>query len=201
MDESHHIEDNRAYVIKDILGVIAFITAVVVGALLINTFLFRSYNVTGPSMEETLYTDDRLIVNRLPITFSRITGNEWLPGRGEIVVLKNPLYMPGQPDKYLVKRVIGLPGETVTVRDGKVTVFNQENPGGFNPDAALKGPQYPTSGAVDIEVPPGNVFVMGDNRTGNSSFDSRSGLGTIPLKNLQGPVLLRIYPFDQIRFF
>jgi signal peptidase I len=191
----------RQLIFRDILGVVAFIVAVVVGAFLINTLLFRTYSVTGPSMEMTLYTGDRLIANRLPKTGALITGRDWVPPRGEVVVLQNPLYIQAQPDQYLVKRVIGLPGERVVVANGVVTVYNDENPSGFNPDESLEGPQVPTSGHVDTQVPDGEVFVIGDNRIGNASFDSRSGLGTIPLDNLQGSVFVRIYPFDQMRFF
>jgi signal peptidase I len=188
-------------ILKDIVGVAGFIITIVIGALIINTLLFRSYSVTGPSMEETLYTNDRLIVNRLPLTFSRITGDYWIPDRGEVVVLKNPLYITGQPDKFLVKRIIGLPGDTVEVKNGMVTIYNQGNPGGFNPDEELNGPGTPTSGNISIQVPPKEIFVIGDNRSGNASFDSRNGLGTIPLGNVQGSVSLRIYPIDKIRLF
>jgi len=60
--------------LKDLLSLVIFVVCVIIGTVLINTFVFRSYNVVGPSMETTLYTGDRLIVNRLPVTWANIQG-------------------------------------------------------------------------------------------------------------------------------
>lgn len=67
-------------------------------------------------METTLYTGDRLIVNRLPVTWSSLKGKTYVPARGEIIVFKNPRYTLGADDEYIVKRVIGLPGERVVLK-------------------------------------------------------------------------------------
>ena len=80
--------------IKDVLGIIGFVAAVIIGAALINQFLFRSFSVSGPSMEPTLYTGDRLIVNRVPVTIDHIQGKPYVPERGQIIVFKNPHWMP-----------------------------------------------------------------------------------------------------------
>jgi signal peptidase I len=176
-----------------------------VGTLLINTFIFRSYNVVGPSMETTLYTGDRLIVNRVPVTLASIQGKSYQPQRGQIIVFKNPRYTLGADDEYIVKRVIGLPGERVTIKDGHYIVYNDQHPEGFDPDQYNHGePGSPTSGTADTVVPEGELFVSGDHRVGNFSFDSRNGaegMGTIPLYDVVGPVSMRIFPFTKIRFF
>lgn len=190
---------------KDLISLLVFILCVVVGTLLINTFIFRSYNVVGPSMESTLYTGDRLIVNRLAVTWSSLQGKSYIPARGDVIVFKNPRYNLGNEDEYIVKRVIGLPGERVTLKNGHYVVYNDANPAGFDPDKLFNGePGSPTSGTADELVPEGELFVSGDHREGNFSFDSRNGsegMGTIPLYDVVGPVSMRIFPFNKMRLF
>ncbi|HET8884705.1 MAG TPA: signal peptidase I [Candidatus Saccharimonadales bacterium] len=189
--------------LKDALGILIFIICVLIGTILINTFVFRSFNVVGPSMEPTLYTGDRLIVSRLPVTWAQLQNKQYIPERGQIIVFKNPRYNVGTGDEYIVKRVIAFPGERVTVQNGIMTVYNDKNPDGFQPDNADNGgePGSPTSGNVDTIVTEGTLFVAGDHREGDFSFDSRSGLGLIPFYDVVGPVEIRIYPFTDIRFF
>lgn len=187
--------------IKDILNLILFVALVALGTLIINTFVFRSFSVLGPSMETTLYTGDRLIVNRLPVTWAQVRNKQYVPERGQIIVFKNPRFVAGEPDEYIVKRVIAFPGERVVVKDGVLTVYNAQNPNGFRPDDLHKGPGSPTSGDVDTIVPDGTLFVSGDHRQGNFSYDSRSGLGTIPFVDVVGPVSIRIFPLNKVSFF
>ena len=183
---------------KDIFNIVVFIIAVIIGAWLINLLLFRSFDVSGPSMEPTLFTSDRLIVSRLPITFSAILHKNYLPNRGHVIVFKNPFFSTGGKDEYIVKRVIGLPGERVVVSDGKVSVYNNEHPEGFNPYDTVNIIKTSVSGNVDRTVPEGEIFVIGDNRSANYSLDSRNGLSTIPLNDVIGPVVARIFPFTKI---
>lgn len=187
--------------LRDIVGIIGFIIAVVVGAALINQFFFRSFSVSGPSMEPTLFTGDRLIVNRLPVTWSHLLGDAYVPPRGDIIVFKNPHFMPGGFDEFIVKRVIAFPGERVTVKDGVMTVYNEMYPDGFLIDKEFPGATSPTDGNVDTVVPDDELFVAGDHRQPGFSLDSRGGLGTIPYSDVIGPVALRIYPFTQARTF
>lgn len=188
--------------IKDVLNIVVFIICVVIGTTLMNTFIFRSFNVSGSSMAPTLHTGDRLIVDRLPVTIAGVQGKPYTPERGQVIVFKNPRYSPGFQDEYLVKRVIGLPGERVVLKDGVYTVYNNENPNGFDPDQTFEDtPAKPMSGEIETVVPANEIFVSGDNRVANNSHDSRAGLGTIPLYDVVGPVSARIFPFDQIRGF
>lgn len=185
--------------LRDVLGIIWFVVAVIVGAWLINALVFRSFSVTGPSMESTLYTGDRLIVNRLPMTWSAIQGKSYMPARGHVIVFRNPKFEEMRADEFVVKRVIGLPGEQVEVSGGKVTVYNSEHPGGFDPYEGVSVYSSIVTGQVDkTTVPDGQIFVIGDNRGSNESLDSRNGLGFIPLDNIVGPVSMRIYPFSKI---
>lgn len=201
-------------VLRDIISFLVFVSAVVLGTWILNSFVFRSYNVVGGSMENTLHSGDRIIVNRLAVTGAHVTENEYIPERGQIIVFANggnedtmncrPL--EGVTDKYIIKRVIAFPGERVELKAGKLRVYNDESPDGFNPDKETRkaeddGPKREISGEVNIVVPEGELFVAGDNRESSNSYDSRNGLGTIPFCRIVGPAAIRIYPFDKIKFF
>lgn len=181
------------------MGIVWFVVAVIIGAWLINALVFRSFSVTGPSMESTMYTGDRLIVNRLPMTWAALRGQSFMPARGHVIVFRNPKFEEMKADEFVVKRVIALPGEHVEVTGGKVTVYNDERPDGFDPYEGVRVYASPVTGRLDkTVVPDGSIFVIGDNRGGNESLDSRNGLGFIPLDNIVGPVVIRIYPFSKI---
>ncbi len=153
-------------------------------------------------MEKRLFTGDRLIVSRLPVTLAQLQNKSYVPPRGQVIVFKNPQYVPGLGEEYIVKRVIAFPGERVVLKDGKFTVYNSESPNGFNPDDENNGePSAFTDGEVDTVVSDETLFVSGDHREQGYSKDSRNGLGLIPYYDIIGPVSLRIFPFDKIRTF
>ena len=197
-------------IVQDILSLTSFIICVILGVVILNTFIFRSYNVVGVSMENTLHGDDRVIVNRIPVTLAHLQEKEYIPNRGDVIVFVNgPASGPltcdvesGVRDQYIIKRVIAFPGERVRVKDGRLTVYNDANPEGFDPDLENRknneGPKEYTSGEVDMKVPEGEVFVSGDNREGSHSYDSRNGLGTIPFCRIVGPAALRFWPLNKI---
>ena len=188
---------------RDILSLAVFVICVVIGTLFINTYIFRSFSVSGLSSYPTLHDGDRLIVNRIPVTWDQLKNKTYSPNRGQFIIFKNPQWTGTGPDEYVIKRVIAFGGERVVVHNGALTVYNTKHPDGFNPDVLTKHgtPRQPTSGEVDETVDPGTLFVAGDNRIGANSEDSRDGLGLIPLSDLIGPVSLRVFPFNRISTF
>lgn len=176
-------------------------TAVVV-ALLMTTFVFRSYQVEGQSMQNTLQNTDKLIIWKVPRSWARVTRHAYVPSRGDVVVFnESGLSQFGQEDsKQLIKRVIGLPGDRVVVQNNSITVYNKENPSGFNPDTTLGyGKNLPaTSGAIDITLGSHQLFVCGDNRP--YSLDSRT-FGPINTSQVVGKLIVRVFPITKAEIF
>lgn len=188
---------------KSALSTIAILLIAPLIALFITAFVFQSYEVDGQSMQNTLQNNDRLIIWKVPRTWSRLTNHDYIPNRGDIVVfVKKGLYeFSSGSEKQLIKRVIALPGERVVVKDGVVTVFNKQYPDGFVPDKTLpyaSAIPAQTDGNVDITVPAGEVFVCGDNRA--NSLDSRS-FGTLPTNDIVGKLTARILPLSDAQKF
>lgn len=200
---------------KEILEWVYCVLIAIVLALLVRYFLGTPTIVQQPSMFPTLKENQRLILNRLPKTLGK------MPARGNIITFEAPsqevktfditkdnpvAQYKNEPKgiftkfKYYVlelgktsyiKRVIALPGERVTIKDGKVYINNEllEEPY-LQPDVYTSASDAAFS---DIVVPDGTVFVMGDNRT--QSIDSRK-LGCIPLEKIESKVLIRIWPLN-----
>ncbi|HSX46924.1 MAG TPA: signal peptidase I [Patescibacteria group bacterium] len=188
---------------RSALSTLAIIIAAPAVALLLTAFVFQSYEVDGPSMETTLQNRDRLIVWKVPRTVARVTGHDYTPRRDDVIIfVKHGLLEPNSTEeKQLIKRVIGLPGEHVVVHDGHITIYNKDNPQGFNPDINHDFSANIASispGDVDLVVPPGQVFVCGDNRT--NSLDSRS-FGPIPTHDIVGKLTIRIFPVSNFKSF
>lgn len=185
---------------KNIASTVSILLIAPILAIFITIFVFQSYEVYGMSMETSLQDGDRLIVQKLSKNWSAIRGKDYVPQRYEIVVFDKPSFLSntsGDVD-HLIKRVIALPGERITLIDGKYTVYNIENPSGFNPD---QNQEYAkdilnTPGEVDITVGEGEIFVSGDNR--GNSLDSRN-FGAINADTVTGIAVIRFVPVNAFR--
>jgi signal peptidase I len=187
--------------LSETLSTIGVILLAPVVALLMITFVFQSYQVDGPSMESTLQDGDRLIVTKYQKTWSRITRSEYIPQRYEIIVFNHQGdSSAANGEKQLIKRVVGLPGDRVVVQDGVVRVYNKENPDGYLVDQA--GPEGnvigSTPGNTDEVVQPGELYVLGDNRS--NSLDSVE-LGPIRASDVVGELHARVFPFNKAQTF
>jgi signal peptidase I len=190
-------EEKRS--VRSLFSTIALFASAFGIAIFLNTFVIQSYQVDGQSMEHTLQNDDRLIVDKIPRTWARITGHQYVPKRGDIIIF-NMESLPGYiGQKQLIKRVVGLPGERVVVHDGKVTVYNSQHPNGFDPDTSG---QYtavqPTGQEVDQVIKSDELFVCGDNRP--NSEDSRY-FGPIKTNQVVAKLVLRIMPLNKAEKF
>lgn len=136
-------------------------------------------------MEPTFYNYHYLIIDRVSYRIGE-------PERGDVIVLD----LPQNTSRALIKRVIGLPGETVTINDNKVTITNTEHPEGFTLEEPYLSPEN-IGGASGLEVTlqKDQFFVLGDNR--KVSADSRIW-GTLPREDIEGKVFLRLFPFSQL---
>jgi len=129
-------------------------------------------------MEPNLHTNQRLVVEKLSYRFHG-------PQRFDVVVLK----VPSQGDDLLIKRVIGLPGETVEIQDGRVYVNGEPLEEPFLVDDTRPGRHG------RVVVPPLHVYVLGDNR--NHSNDSRS-FGPVPIDNVVGRAWISYWPIEDL---
>jgi len=185
------------YRAKGFWSLFQLIAGAMVLAFILNHVVFQSYEVFGQSMAPTLNEGDRLIISKLGKSWSGLMGQNYLPKRGEIVVFHNPR----EEETQLVKRIIGLPGDRIIVSGGRITVITPDAPRGFNFDDQFNLELDSTVGNVDLIVPPEEVFVTGDNRSPGGSLDSRNELGTVPLNQVVGDLVIRIFPLDQAHWF
>ena len=194
----------KRLVLREFLSLAGIIVLAFCFAFLITSFVFRSYAVDGPSMEPTLQNNDKLIIWKVPRTWARITGDQWVPKRGDIIVFtESNLSSCGQTSaKQLIKRVVGLPNDKVVINNGVVTIYDKKHPNGYQPDKQLpynKGHFIqPTTPNETIQLNSHQLFVLGDNRP--VSCDSRR-FGPINTSQVIGQLVLRILPLSQAKEF
>ena len=154
-------------------------------AIFIRFVVAAPYIVSGASMENTFQDFNYLIVDRLSYDFGD-------PRRGDVIVFA----LPQDSGRALIKRVIGLPGETVILSGATVTIVNDANPEGFTlSEPYLTLENFGGANNMRITLAPDQFFVLGDNR--RVSADSRLW-GALPRKDIVGRVFLRLFPLNEV---
>lgn len=192
-------EDTKLF-LKELLKTVVYLSAIVI---VVRFFILQPFVVKGMSMEPSLDNNNYLFVNEISYRFVN-------PDRGDVVVFRHPenacnefidnnwfnrTFRQGPCINY-IKRVIGLPGETVTVKNGTVTIKNEQNSQGFILNEAYIPKDIKLLGDMTVTVPQDNYFVLGDNRLPNASSDSREW-GTLPKQNIIGKAWLRVIPLNE----
>lgn len=155
---------------------------------LVRYFLIQPFFVEGASMEPNFETGEYLLIDELSYYFREIK-------RGEVVVFHYPL----DTSKYYIKRVIGLPNETVEIKGGKITIYNSSSDQeGFSVTESYIPSNFTTEGNIKKKLGKDEYFVLGDNRL--SSSDSRRW-GVLPKSDVVGRVFLRAWPVDKFNIF
>lgn len=145
----------------------------------IRMFVAQPFIVSGASMETTFHSGEYLIVDQVSYHFHQ-------PARGDVIIFR----YPRDPSKFFIKRVIGLPGDTITIEDGIVKISNEENPDGFVLDEPY-AETMPVAPKMIETLGDREYFVMGDNR--DESSDSRAW-GVLQEERIIGRALVRLFP-------
>ena len=167
-------------------SLLLWIICVIILVKLVQSFLIQPFIVDGGSMLNTFHNKEFLLVDKLSYRLHK-------PHRGDVMIFKlyegNTNQFTG---KYLIKRVIGLPGDRVVVKNAATTIYNKENPNGFTLDEPFVTYKEMTKN-VDLVLDAHHYFMMGDNRA--QSYDSRDW-GPLDEKDIKGQVLLRVIPLS-----
>lgn len=183
--------------VLEIIKIVALAFLIIVP---IRVFLFQPFFVQGASMEPNFEDGQYLIVNEFGYKETDTKLFVVKPfkevERQMVIVFRYPL----DPSKFFIKRVIGLPGEKIEIKDGKVMIFNTQNPNGFVLDesAYLNSSVRTNGNGLIVNLKNDEYFVMGDNRMFSS--DSRTW-GPVNQKYIMGKVLLRAWPLNKVNTF
>jgi signal peptidase I len=190
-EEKQNIPQSKPSTFKQVVKEIIIFAIIAFGIVLpFRMYIAEPYIVSGASMDPTFATGHYLIVDKISYELGE-------PERNSVVVFSFPdsANVPAEKGRNLIKRIIGLPGDTITEVDNTVTITNPGNPKGFVLDETYV--VHPLPSAFTITLKSGEYFVMGDNRA--ESYDSRSW-GILPQANIIGRPILRLWPLSKIGF-
>jgi len=179
-------DSRRRRLSRGVIEWVAVIVVALLAAFLVKTFVLQTFYIPSASMEPTLDIGDRVFVNKLSYDFHSVR-------RGDIVVFTLPPGESAGPDiNDLIKRVIGLPGETIQSIGNRIYINGKVLPEPWLPAGTILGPPVPRQ-----VIPAGHYFLMGDNRS--NSRDSRY-FQAIPSDLIVGRAFVRIWPFSRLGF-
>ena len=171
-----------------LLEVLEIAVIAVAAVFIVRTYLVQPFLVSGTSMIPTFNNGDYVLTDELTYHFRP-------PERGEVVVFHDP----EDWSSYFIKRVIGLPGERIVIKNDTITVFpNASSTNGLTLDETYLPQGLVTSGTVDVTLSSTSYYMLGDNRP--FSYDSRSW-GPLPTKNIVGLVRFRLWPVNELQAF
>jgi len=147
-------------------------------------FLIKPFYVNGASMEPSYFNKEYLIIDEITYRFNA-------PERGDVVVFR----YPEDHTQFFIKRIIGLPGERVVIKDGVITIYNSTKPEGGLINEPYLSPDAYTAGDTDITLDEDEYYVLGDNRS--ASLDSRR-FGPLTFEEIIGKTWLRGWPPDRV---
>ena len=189
--------------LRELLKTILYVSLIVI---VVRFFVIQPFVVKGKSMEPNFHDNEYLFVDEISYDVSA-------PKRGDVVVFKHPeptctafvnlnfinrIFRQGPCTNY-IKRIIGLPGETVKIQNGTVTIKNTKDPSGFVLNETYVPSDTKLLGDMEVKVEKDKYFVLGDNRQPNASSDSREW-GTLPKNHITGKAWLRVLPFNEFGF-
>jgi signal peptidase I len=173
--------------LASLLEIFEIAVIAIVAVVLVRTFLIQPFAVVGDSMLPNFSSGNYVLVDELTYRIRP-------PERGEVVVLHDP----EDYSTYFIKRIIGLPGERVTIASDTVTVYNASNPAGLTLDESYLPQGTVTSGNETYTLSSSTYLLLGDNRP--ESYDSRAW-GPLPTKDIVGLVRVRLWPPDAVTAF
>lgn len=176
-------EERESSILRELGGWILYILIIIGLTYLIITFVGQRTRVSGSSMETTLHNGDNLIVDKLSYRFRD-------PKRYDIIVFPYKY----EENTYYIKRIIGMPGETLQIKDGYVYINGEQITSDIYGNELIEDPQ---TAEDPVTLGEDEYFVMGDNR--NHSMDSRDpSVGVLKKSDLMGRAWVRIYPFNNV---
>lgn len=174
-----------------LLEVLEVAVIAVVAVFIVRTFFVQPFLVSGASMSPNFTNGDYVLVDEITPHLRPLE-------RGEVVVFHDPADGGQDYSTYFIKRIIGLPGEEVAIKNDTITVYNSAYPKGLALDETYLPKGTDTSGNYDYKLSTSTYLMLGDNRP--YSYDSRSW-GPLPAQNIVGLVRVRLWPVNELTAF
>jgi signal peptidase I len=192
--ENNDLEDNNEgksifSEIKDFsLETIKIVVISLIIIIAVRSYVMQPFFVSGKSMEPNFHDGDYLIIDEISYRIDE-------PKRGDVIIFR----YPRNPKEFFIKRIVGLPGERVEIKDGQITIYNNENQDGIMLDEDIYIPlDTKTTGSYNAILKNDEYYVLGDNR--NASADSRIW-GALEEHFIIGKAWIRAWPFDDFTVF